>query len=273
MDNITKSRIEQKIRDGYQVSIGGIFEKAGEIFKGIALYAIIATLIYFIAHYTISAIIGLVVPVKFDEEEIQTIASSGDTEAIMQMYKEMLSSTSSIISIILSSIVSTALYPIIFSVFTMAKNYDVNKKNAEFSDLFIHYKDGKFLNLFLVSLIVNFIGIIGVYLCILPGIIVYSMWMLAVPLVIFAGADIKEALTYSMQLAFKSFGTFVGLFFIGIAIVIVGLILCCVGFFAAFPFIYVMTYVLYKEIIGFDEEKSEIDQLGTDIYKDNPYMK
>ena len=33
-------------------------------------------------------------------------------------------------------------------------------------------------------------------------------------------------------------------------------------------------YVLYKDVIGFSDDNSdEISQLGTDIYKDNPYMK
>ena len=36
----------------------------------------------------------------------------------------------------------------------------------------------------------------------------------------------------------------------------------------------VIIYVLYKDVIGFSDDNSdEISQLGTDIYKDNPYMK
>ena len=53
---------------------------------------------------------------------------------------------------------------------------------------------------------------------------------------------------------------------------ILGLLLCCVGLIVALPFTYVLIYVLYKEVIGFDDENTEIEEIGTDIYKDNPYM-
>ena len=48
--------------------------------------------------------------------------------------------------------------------------------------------------------------------------------------------------------------------------------MCCVGLIGAVPLMFVIHYTLYKEVIGFDDNQNEIDQIGTDIYKDNPYM-
>jgi hypothetical protein len=101
-----------------------------------------------------------------------------------------------------------------------------------------------------------------------------------VPLIIFADADIKEALDKSMKLAFKDFGSFLLLFlsFIGIAIVcaIFGIVLCCVGLFFTMPLFYVLLMILlysfYKEVVGFDGNEQNPEQPITDIYKDNPYM-
>ena len=111
-------------------------------------------------------------------------------------------------------------------------------------------------------------------LCIIPGFIVSTMWMLAVPLIIFGSADIKDALNYSMKLAFKNFGGFFTVLLMCIGVIIVGFLLCCIGVIAAIPLVYIIIYVLYKDVIGFSDDNSdEISQLGTDIYKDNPYMK
>lgn len=272
MDKRVQDRIEEKLQNGFQLKAVQIVEKAGNIFKGIAGYAILALIIYLITSWILNMLVGLVFPISMDEEEIQAVASSGDPDAVMEMYKEIFSSTSTIISIFLTNLLSAVLYPMLYSIYTMAYKYDF-KKNPELSDIFIHYKDGKFLNLFLVTLAVQIVGSIGFMLCFIPGIIVYTMWMLAVPLIIFASADVKEALNYSMKLAFKNFGSFFVVLLLGIAIIILGFILCCVGLIPAIPFVYVMMYILYREVVGFDDQQSEIEQIGTDIYKDNPYMK
>ncbi|MFV0159052.1 hypothetical protein OBK24_11440 [Empedobacter falsenii] len=272
MDKRVQDRIEEKLQNGFQLKAGQVVEKAGDIFKGIAGYAILAVLIYFITLWILNMLVGLVFPISMDEEEIQAIASSGDPEAVMEMYQEIFSSTSAMVSIFLTNILSAVLYPVLYSIYTMAYKYDY-KKNPELSDIFIHYKDGKFLNLFLVTLVVQIVGSIGLTLYLVPGFIVYTMWMLAVPLIIFASADVKEALNYSMKLAFKNFGSFFVVLLLGIAIIILGFILCCVGLIPAIPFVYVMMYILYREVVGFDDQQSEIEQIGTDIYKDNPYMK
>ena len=272
MDKKVQERIEEKLQNGFQLKSGQIVEKAWSIFSGIAGYAILALIIYAVTSWVINMLVGLIFPVTFDEEEIQAVANSGDPNAAIEMYKEIFTNTSTIISVFATNILSAVLYPILFSIYTMAYKYDFNK-NPEVSDIFIHYKDGKFLNLFLVTLVVQIVGSIGFMLCLVPGFIVYTMWMLAVPLIIFASADLKEALNYSMKLAFKNFGSFFVVLLLGIAIIIVGFILCCIGLIPAIPLVYVMMYVLYKEVVGFDDEQSEIEQIGTDIYKDNPYMK
>ncbi len=272
MNSRVQGRIEEKLSNGFQLKAGQIFEKAWSIFSGIAGYAILALIIYAITSWIINMLVGLVFPVALDEEEIQAIANSGDPDAVMEMYKELLLNSSTIISMILTNILSAALYPILYSIYTMAYKYDFNK-NPELSDIFIHYKDGKFLNLFLVTLIVQVVSYIALALCVLPVFIISTMWMLAVPLIIFASADIKDALNYSMKLAFKNFGSFFVVFWMLVGIIILGLILCCIGIIPAVPLVYVVIYVLYKEVVGFDDEQSEIDQIGTDIYKDNPYMK
>ena len=273
MENNLQEKINKQLEIGFKVSASSIIDKAFEIFKGIAGFAILAVIIYIVASWIINSLLGIIFPMQIDEEEIQAIANSGDIVQIQEYYKDIFASSNFALSSTISTLLSSALYPILYSVFVMARKFDLHQ-NIEFSDIFVHYKNGKFLNLFLVTLIVQIVGYIGFMLCIIPGFIVSTMWMLAVPLIIFGSADIKDALNYSMKLAFKNFGGFFTVLLMCIGVIIVGFLLCCIGVIAAIPLVYIIIYVLYKDVIGFSDDNSdEISQLGTDIYKDNPYMK
>lgn len=280
-----KQNIENKVleleNNGFKVSLNHVFGNAGNIFKGIAGYGILAVIIYGIVTWIISILVGLVIPSPdIDQAELESIMRAGDSEMIKDYYIETFSNASSIASPLISNILSAVMYPILYSIYTMAYKYDHFQK-LDFSDIFIHYKDGKFFNLFITTLIIQVVASIGIVLCVIPGFIVYAMWILAIPLIIFADADMKEALTHSMKLAFKDFGSFILLVLgiIGVAIVcaIIGIILCCVGLFVTIPILYVLIpifiYSMYKEVIGFSDHRSDIEEIGTDIYSDNPYMK
>ena len=273
MENNLQEKINKQLEIGFKVSASSIIDKAFEIFKGIAGFAILAVIIYIVASWIINSLLGIIFPMQIDEEEIQAIANSGDIVQIQEYYKDIFASSNFALSSTISTLLSSALYLILYIVFVMARKFDLHQ-NTEFSDIFVHYKNGKFLNLFLVTLIVQIVGYIGFMLCIIPGFIVSTMWMLAVPLIIFGSADIKDALNYSMKLAFKNFGGFFTVLLMCIGVIIVGFLLCCIGVIAAIPLVYIIIYVLYKDVIGFSDDNSdEISQLGTDIYKDNPYMK
>ena len=56
MDKRVQDRIEEKLQNGFQLKAGQVVEKAGDIFKGIAGYAILAVLIYFITLWILTVI-------------------------------------------------------------------------------------------------------------------------------------------------------------------------------------------------------------------------
>ncbi|HEY4540019.1 MAG TPA: hypothetical protein VIG94_08435 [Faecalibacter sp.] len=276
----TENRIANLLNSGYKVQLNHVFGGLSHILKGIFGYAFLAIIIYSIASYIISLLVGMIFPVpSIDSDEIEAIMEAGNREEIMEYYSETFSNPNFGISTFATNLISAFLYPIIYSIYVMAYKYDHMQK-VSFDDIFIHYKNGKFLNLFLITIILQILTSIGFVLCIVPGFILSSMWLLSVPLIIFADADVKEALDKSMKLAFKDFGSFLLLFlsFIGIGIVcaIFGIVLCCVGLLFTMPLFYVIVVVLmysfYKEVVGFDENDQKPAAPITDIYKDNPYM-
>lgn len=271
MNNNIESKINESLNKGFEFKVGDLFNKAWNIFSGIAGYAILALVVYYIISSIINLLLGLIFPMTvLNYQDLIEGFESGDSEYITEILTEY-SEASNPISSIISTLVSFALYPIFYSIYTMAYKFDNNMK-VEFSDIFIHYKDGKFGKLFGTSIIIGIVSFLGVLLCVIPGIIIGIMWMLAIPLVIFSDASVGEALKYSRKLAFKSFGSFFLFFLALLGVLLIGLLLCCIGLIAAVPFVYVFVYVLYKEVVGFPNDKSEIEEIGSDIYKDNPYM-
>lgn len=271
MNQNVEHKIDKILSSGFKINVGDILNKAGDIFKGIAGYAILALVIYYILSGLISFLIGIIFPgSSINYQELIEVISTYDQGYLEEYLMDVGENSNSFLTI-LSYVISFALYPIILSIYTMAHKFDTNKK-VEFSDLFIHYRDGKFVKIFLVSIITYVLISISFVLCIIPGFIVLAIWLLAIPLIILGDASVGEALNYSMKLAFKDFGSFLLFVLLLIGVWIIGALLCCIGLIVAVPFGYVLGYVLYKEVIGFPEDKSEIDEIGKDIYKDNPYM-
>jgi len=276
-----ENKIKELLNTGFRTSLNSVFGRAGEIFKGIVGYAFLAILIYFILTTVMSFIVDLIYPMPaYDVEELQDLMESGDTEAISQFYVDAFGNNRTLLYGIFNNLASIIFYPILYSIFTLAYKYDHHQKIG-FEDIFVHYKNGKFVTLIVVTVIVQILASIGLLLCILPGIAVYTIFMLSIPLVIFADANIKDALSNASQLAFKDFGNFflLCLSFIGIgfAAIILGIMLCCVGLIATLPIFYILVYVLmyslYKEVIGFEDNLSNDKPIKNDIYSDNPYMK
>lgn len=280
MNSQVESKISQLLENGYKASFESIQKTTTEVVKGIFLYSFLAIIIYSIGTWILGFFVDLMVPMaQLDAQELQSIIEGNNPEESMDYFIQNFSKSQMYIPMFLSNIISVVLYPILYSIIWMAYKYD-HHKSVVFEDIFHFYRNGKFVNIVLVTLVIQILASIGLFLCLLPGVILYISWMLAIPLVIFADADLKEALTYSLKLAFKDFGTFLliilAIIVLSIICVVVGVLLCCVGLLFTLPLFYVIVYVinyaLYKEIVGFPGELSEIEEIGSDIYKNNPYM-
>lgn len=269
MKTEVQSKVDKLLKDSYQLKLGEVLSKAGDIFKGIAGYAILALLIYAIIYYLLSLIVGLIY--SPDQEELMAISQTGDYDQLMTFYKEEFSNPMFRVSMLANLLVGSLVMPILYSIITMARKYDL-KQSIQFSDIFVHYTDGKFAKLYVASLIISIVTSIGFTLCLIPGIFIYGIWLLVIPFIIFADASIGEAFEASRKIAFKSLGSFILAVLLIFAILLLGFIMCCVGLIAALPLVYVFIYVMYKEIVGFDDV-SEIDQIGNDSFKsvNNPY--
>ena len=70
MENNLQEKINKQLEIGFKVSASSIIDKAFEIFKGIAGFAILAVIIYIVASWIINSLLGIIFPMQIDEEEI-----------------------------------------------------------------------------------------------------------------------------------------------------------------------------------------------------------
>ena len=155
------------------------------------------------------------------------------------------------------------------------KMSDCGEKDEEFhvSTMFSYYKFPYFSTIFLFVII---LGIINTGLAMLlqsaglnfvgtvTNLLISFITILSIPLIIFGNLNAIDAIQSSIIIVSKQPLVLLGLVFVAIIASVLGIFGFCIGVFFTLPFLYSMTYTIYKSIIGL-EETSEIEQItGTE---------
>tara|TARA_R100000750_G_C2258551_1_gene62923 strand:- start:48 stop:512 length:465 start_codon:yes stop_codon:yes gene_type:complete len=140
--------------------------------------------------------------------------------------------------------------------FRIMKQLDFNEP-VQTSDFFYYLKGKYFGKMIILMLASIFIGSVAVLLCVLP--IIYAMVPLSFFTLVFAfnpELSAGEIITASFKLGNKKWLLVFGLIFIGSLLAqIVGTLLCGIGILVTAPFVYHPVYLVYKSVIGFDDEQ------------------
>ena len=125
----------------------------------------------------------------------------------------------------------------------------IRGEKAEFGDAFAGFSLA-FLQLFLAGLVRGLLTMLGLVLCILPGIYLAVAWVFAVPLVMDKRMDFWPAMELSRKVVNKHWWAVFGLLLISILVILVGVLACCVGVFVAQPLVYGAIAYAYEDIFG-----------------------
>ena len=85
---------------------------------------------------------------------------------------------------------------------------------------------------------------ISAALCGIPFLFVYPLFLLGYPILLFENANAIDAISKTFNIAKENYGTFLGAGLLGGLISISGIVLCCIGIIATFPFIMIVMYSL-----------------------------
>jgi hypothetical protein len=123
-------------------------------------------------------------------------------------------------------------------------------EKPQFSDAFAGFSLA-FAPLLLFSLVAQVLTLLGVILCVLPGIYLAVSWLLFTPLLIIdKKMDFWPAMELSRKIVSRHWWQVFGLCLLLLLIHLGGVLLCCLGWFVAFPIIRAAKVYAYEEIFG-----------------------
>ncbi|AWG22958.1 hypothetical protein FFWV33_16205 [Flavobacterium faecale] len=250
--NTQKSRIEQLKLNGYKLNFETSITQIFENYRKIALYAglslfvfgiILITLIYggLLSYFGIETITEMTKPENLRPENL--------SKEFLMWY--------TIFAILFTSFVS----PFSAGFIKMAYCAD---RDEEFrlSAIFTYYSSSKFFTLFTATLIISLTntglatiaeqlgnGAAGS----VASLFISFYTILTVPLIIFGDLGVFSAIQTSVALIAKQPLLILGLLLISLIATLLGLMFIIVGILFTMPFIYSFYYILYKNIVGFEE--------------------
>lgn len=253
MNTTTRSRIQELKNNGYTLDFGIVFNKAFENYKKIALYGGLMIFVFFVilSLITVGVIIatfGLAVTLDFFKPE--------------NLQAESLNLQNLLLFSGVSVLFGALLSPFPAGMIKMAHSAE---KDEEFhvSSMFQYYKAPYIGELLVATLVISLIsaviqGVISYleipFLGYFVSLIFSTFAVLTVPLIIFGNLKAVEAIEASLLITSKQFFTIMALIFVGNIGILVGLIGCCIGIVFTIPFMYSLYFVLFSEIIGFENE-------------------
>ncbi|CAM3021330.1 hypothetical protein [Flavobacterium frigoris] len=252
--NLKQDRIEEVLRNGYQLDFADVFNKAFENYKKIALYAGLMIFVFMVILMTIIASLGISI--------LGVAALSQESMKELTLNMETLSGINLIFYMGASILFSSLLSPLQAGLIKMAY---CAERDEEFhvSTVFSYYSTKYFIQIFIATFLIlvlgngismglNYSGIILIGPMVSLALSFFTI--LTIPLIIFSDSNAIDAIKYSFSIVSKQPLILLALIVVAVIGSMVGFIGCCVGVFFTLPFIYSMYYAIYSEIIGFDHE-------------------
>ncbi|MCW2119630.1 hypothetical protein [Flavobacterium sp. 7A] len=249
--DLQKNKIEKLKSEGYTLKFENLFNQIFENYKKIALYA--GLILFVFGILLITAIYGGLLSYF----GIETITEMTKPENLnpANFSKEFLMIYTAF-AILFTCLIS----PFSAGFIKMAYCAD-HDEEFRLSTIFSYYHSTKFFTLFITTLIIALVNngistsaeyfgfpVVGTVLTMLISF--YAL--LTVPLIIFSNLGIFESIQTSMILVSKQPTIIIGLCTVSIIATLVGMLLFIIGIIFTLPFIYSFYYILYKEVVGFE---------------------
>lgn len=265
----TKNRIEQIIREGYGLSFDGVFSQSFEIYKRSFFSGVVATLFYLLS-------IGFVLFFMFEymygmslTEMIKTVQTNPET---VETTLYSIQTSSKLLNAVVMALAMALVAPLISGIFNVSYKTKY-EEGSSVSDLFSYYRQPYFLNIFLYSFFFSLVmqlpniyleqvmPVFGGLLFIVIQIFLGVSLILTIPLIVFGKLSWVEAFQASYKIIIKNWFNIFFILLISGIIAVGGIFLCCIGFLFSYPFLFIVNFTLYDEIIGF-YDYDEIADIG-----------
>lgn len=251
------SELERRIEGNKSIDFGNILSKSIELFKKTWQQGLVHMLLSFALVFGVMIVVMIpfVLLGVFDPSVFQD--RNPDPEKIVLMYVTMY------LTMLPAIFVASAFTMLINAAFfRMIKQFDTGLEESRAVSFGMFFKGRYIKKAFVLSLATTFIALVAMLACVLP--LYYVMVPITLLGVVFAfnpEMEYKEMLRASFKLGHKKWLITFGLMLVGGLIAQLGIILCGIGVFVTASFVYLPTYYIYKDSIGFSNE-DHIDEIG-----------
>lgn len=250
--------LQSRIQNAKPLDFGTIFNQSIELFKKVWVQGLLLQLLVLVIMIPFILIFYMpIIAVMIEQSQSGYVDPDAMNEAfygrgpvyILLFY---------LIIFILSS-VSAVLYA---GFYRIVNKIDYNKE-FQFSDFFHFFKGNYFVKAFFLMILASIISFIAALLCVLPVFYVMVPIMFFIPIFAFnPELSISDIITLGFNLGNKKWGITFGLLIVTwIILVVLTMITCGLGSIFLSSFVYLPIYMIYKEIIGF-EDLDEIEEIG-----------
>lgn len=255
---MTFTELQHRIQNAQTLDFGDIFNKSIELFKKVWVQGLLLQLVVLVIMVPFILIFYMpIITVMIEQSQSGYV----DPDAMNEVFygRGPLYILLFYLVIFLLSSLSALLYA---GFYRIINRIDYNKE-FQFSDFFHYFKGNLFLKGFFLMILASIISFIAVLLCVLPIFYVMVPIMFFIPFFAFnPEMSISNIITLAFNLGNKKWGITFGLMIVSwIILMILTIITCGLGSIVLNSFIYLPIYVLYKEVIGF-EEQDEIEEIG-----------
>lgn len=135
----------------------------------------------------------------------------------------------------------------------------IRREEAKFEDLFAPFSIA-FVQCLLAGLVISVLASVGFMLCIIPGLVLMALWTFTWPLLMDQRLDFWPAMEVSRKVLWPNIWGMLGLWLVGMLLLIVGVLCCYVGVFVAFPLIIAAEAYAYEDFFGRKHEPALIPE-------------
>ncbi len=252
---MTLPELHLKIQRAKELDFGTVLSDCIELFKKVWVQGFLAIIIIVILSIPVAllsqfllAFLGVVTPsiVRMEDFNLDNLSSLYGFNALYNFP--------------FSVITNSIQLAVLAGFYRMVKFQDV--ENLKRDDYFYFFNKDYFGKILLLGLMYSIIATIAQFLCFVPYI--YAIVPLMYISVIFAfnsEKSIEDILKTSFMLGNKKWLLSFGCLIICGMLGLVGLAACCIGVLLTISIFYLPCYIIYKNVVGFDDE-SELNQIG-----------
>lgn len=255
---MTLQEFKVKVARTHDVSFGDVFGQAIELFKKVWLEGLLLIII------SLGISMGLSLIVQLISLPMGLAGASIDPNSINDDVPVFFVIAFFLISLLLNYVGAVFSFGLQAAFYRMVRNKDRGVAQEEGVNWGMFLKKEYFSKIALITLYVFLISFAAVLLCVIPIIYAFVPLSLIAPIFAFNPHWTEsEIIKGAFALGNRRWLTmFLGLFLGGLLSIFVGLLMLCIGVLFTASFVYLISYQVYKDSVGFTEDQDAIKNIG-----------